>query len=451
MKKKILILSKYIFIFLLLLFFFYFINYSNFFYGDGIIYYGFSHAIRMGEIPYLDFNTISTPLYSFIMSIGLFIIDNYIVYVIEHVILIFILFLFLEKLIGKKSYIVLLSFFLFNAHAVNTTYNFFVSFLIIVLIYLEKNHNNKDYLIGLIIGSIILSKHTIGIFFMFPTLLFYFKNLKKVVIRYLGVFTPCLIFLFYLIVNDAFFNFFDLCFLGLFDFAGNSGRSILYFCLSVILLLFSIFCNIRSKNRDINNYYFVLSFLFLVPLFDRYHFASYFPFFILFIMYNFSDLIDKRKIIILLYAFFCAMYIFVAEILVIINNTNFVITRKFSYLNTMVLDKKLYNNFLIVNDYIKKWDNPIIISASTMCFNVVNNNEINYFSVFNNGNFGYNGIDKMIKKINSEHGKYILVDYNYFAVERKAYRQLPYEIGDYIMNNFELVDETAYFKVYYIK
>ena len=38
-------------------------------FGDPINNYGFSHALINGEIPYLDFNTISTPLYSFFSSL----------------------------------------------------------------------------------------------------------------------------------------------------------------------------------------------------------------------------------------------------------------------------------------------------------------------------------------------------------------------------------------------
>ena len=69
--------------------------------------YGFSHAIRMGEIPYLDFNTISTPLYIIFMSLFLFIKDSFFFFiVIQSALCTFFIYL-LYRYIGKKSWIIL--------------------------------------------------------------------------------------------------------------------------------------------------------------------------------------------------------------------------------------------------------------------------------------------------------------------------------------------------------
>ena len=70
---------KYILIFIFFLIIYQFLGFANM-YGDPIANYGFSHAIRNGEIPYVDFNTISTPLYAFVMSIGLYLVDNYLMF-----------------------------------------------------------------------------------------------------------------------------------------------------------------------------------------------------------------------------------------------------------------------------------------------------------------------------------------------------------------------------------
>ena len=53
----------------------YFIGSCNNF-GDPFCCYAFSHAIVRGEIPYLDFNMIITPLYAFFSAIGLLIYEN---------------------------------------------------------------------------------------------------------------------------------------------------------------------------------------------------------------------------------------------------------------------------------------------------------------------------------------------------------------------------------------
>ena len=38
---------------------------------DSIWNYGYSYAISRGQVPYRDFSMVSTPLYSFVMAIGL--------------------------------------------------------------------------------------------------------------------------------------------------------------------------------------------------------------------------------------------------------------------------------------------------------------------------------------------------------------------------------------------
>ena len=106
-------------------------------YGDSINNYMFSHAIIMGEIPYLDFNMISTPFYPFLMSLGLFLWDNHLMFMIEQSILLTVFFYLLYKIYGKKCSISLLVGCLFIFFAFNATYNFGVLFCIVLLLYLE--------------------------------------------------------------------------------------------------------------------------------------------------------------------------------------------------------------------------------------------------------------------------------------------------------------------------
>ena len=110
-----------------------FFGFSNT-YGDSVNNYMFSHAIVMGEIPYLDFNMVSTPLYAFIMSLGLFLWDNYLMFALEQSLLLTIAFYLLYEVYGKKSYIALLSVCLFAFFAFNATYNFLALFFLIFLI-----------------------------------------------------------------------------------------------------------------------------------------------------------------------------------------------------------------------------------------------------------------------------------------------------------------------------
>ena len=65
--------------------------------------YGMSHAFRIGEIPYVDFNIISTPLFIFLFSIGLFIYDSFITFLIEFFLLNILVFYYVNKTYQEKS------------------------------------------------------------------------------------------------------------------------------------------------------------------------------------------------------------------------------------------------------------------------------------------------------------------------------------------------------------
>ena len=126
---------KYILLFLFFLFILIvFSNNGN----DTIWNYGMAHAIRMGEVPYKDFNIISTPLYAFVMSLGLFIKDTYFIFILEQAFLLTIFIFFVEKLVNRNYILVLISlcFPIFNLLFPN--YNFLVLLLLTIIIYLEK-------------------------------------------------------------------------------------------------------------------------------------------------------------------------------------------------------------------------------------------------------------------------------------------------------------------------
>ena len=88
---------KYLFIFIYVFLIYYLINFPSTF-RDPLSHYGFSHAIINGEIPYLDFNLISTPLYAFVMTPFLLIKDSFIIFIIENAILVNIMFYFLNNI-----------------------------------------------------------------------------------------------------------------------------------------------------------------------------------------------------------------------------------------------------------------------------------------------------------------------------------------------------------------
>lgn len=431
--------------YILMFFFFFFIifiyNYQNTRY-DTMWNYGFSHAIKMDEVVYRDFNTISTPLYSFIMSLGLFIWDDFIVFLIEHTILVTILFYMIFRMYGKKGWLLLptltLPFFL----SLNATYNFFAFFLLVLVILLEKE-DKSDYLIGVILGLTILSKHTVGgvVFLLSLISTFNFSKIKK---RVIGSFIPLSIFLLYLIITNSFFNFIDLCVLGLFDFGSNNHYTSRFLLLLSIVMIIVLIRNIIKNPKDKYNYYALSSFAFCIPLLDFHHFGLFLSIFTL-------TIIDKIKLsgnYIRNMSFLLVTLVLFMYALMIpdkFNNLTFMNKNHIKYYILNKEDKKHINK--IVNKYIE-YDNSIMVDDNAIIYDLMADRKITYFDVLLTGNYGYNGTSKMINKISKMHNKYFFIDRKkYLILDSKE--QFDAEIVKYVVDNCEKVDSVSAFDIYY--
>ena len=105
---------------------------------DNVWNYGVCHALRIGELPYKDYNSIVTPLYQFIMSIGLFIHDSYLMFVIEQSVLCVVFVILLKNLVGY-NYIFIVFLMIFPIfYFVFPNYNFLVVLLYTFILYLER-------------------------------------------------------------------------------------------------------------------------------------------------------------------------------------------------------------------------------------------------------------------------------------------------------------------------
>ncbi len=431
---------KYFIVFSMALFCLIFFGHLNSY--ESVWNYGFSYAFAIGEIPYVDFNMIIPGFYNFIMSLGLHISHNNLVFLIEQSILITLTFLIVYKMYGKKAWIFLFFMSLLGFFAFCPTYNFFLMFLTILIIYLEKE-KSSDYLLGFLLGLCILTKHTVGVFLVIPSFIFYFKDKKKLFKRFIGCLVPCVIFVIYLLIVGAFEEFFDLCILGLFDFASKNSEMITgYVVFSIILLVLTIVYIIFNK-KDILGYYLVSYFSVMIPIFSYYHFSLYLAICSLMLLSTLK--LSDRYLAILGISF--TMIIFSFYIILNING-EFLSVHNFNYVYSLAGNK---NNFEYLNKlYLKysKQSNTNVISSKSVWIKVSNEEKLNYFTIINRGNFGYNGTKKMIDRVNKETPTYYIIDMPEYERTKKYTGQFDVELCDYIISNSKLVEKKGNYEVY---
>lgn len=403
---------------------------------DIIWNYGMAHAIRLGEIPYKDFNIITTPLYAFIMSIFLVIHDSYTVFLLAQAFLCTIFIFIVSKLIpGKVNF---LCFFMFFPifYFIFPNYNFLVFFLMTLLILLEERKTN-DYLIGFVLGLLILSKHTIGLVVLFCSLIstLDIKRGRKRLLSCLGVLS---VYCVYLLLTGSFYSFLDLGVFGLFDF-GNSNKYYSVFCIVSACLMFIYTIYSFIKDKSYLNFYLLGSFSFIIPINDMFHMNYLICFFVLIVLM-------KHKLPDYLKSIFTAL-IGVTFLLNIFINWNLLS-------NMRLLDDSYFNNYLVTKErdkYIKNilieyksYDNSYMLAMSSMFFDIASNHQITNFSIPLYGNFGYDGINKMKEKINKMHDVY-------FFLEDNSNRQYANELNDYVRKVGKKIKNVESMEIYYIK
>lgn len=447
-KKVIFNILKYGFLFL---FFLYGLIISyNMFFGDSIANLGFSYAIVKGEVPYNDFNLI-IPLFSpLFYAIPLFIYNSAITFYITQAALLTLFFYLLEKDLENKIYIffmvICFSFPIPLFSALFPGYNFLLFFLIIVLIYLEKMDVN-DFFVGFIIGLCIITKHTIGVFLIIPSIIFYYKNPRKLLFRFIGLLIPNLIFLIYLLFTKSFNNFINLCVFGLFDFANKNATYNNLFLIMVAIFCLIYFIYVLFKSKNIKYYYLFFSILFIVPLFDDYH-MSYFVLATLYVWLDRCDFSSKNILLLSKVMIFLLVGIW-SLICFSVMEYHFI---NYSYYPFRYMSKGMEDDYKYLDSVLRKYKNVnlFLLGTENYFYKMNNGRKINYYDLPNYGNYGYNSYKMMTKKIENEHDSYFII--NALAYNSKTSNQQYYrELVEYIVEYGELIEQKYSYQVYYFK
>ena len=118
--------------------------------------------------------------------------------------------------------------------------------------------------------------------------------------------------------------------------------------------------------------------------------------------------------------------------------------------NYTLNDSYSYDIDLKLEVFLKKYDNPLILSYYKMFHDISHGKKLDYFSVPMYGNFGYDGLNKMIKRIDNMHDRYIVIDNSSYKREDK-FDQFVKEFAKHVIDTCEKVDSKYGFDVYYKK
>ena len=406
---------------------------------DEVWNYGFSHNIYSLLIPYKDFNMVITPFYPFLMSLGFHLFgSSMLVFHIEQalisVVFCFILFALLKE---KAWFIILLLFVPINVSF--PSYNIFLFYLLVLLVYLEKNERS-DYIIGFILGLVVLTKQSVGVCLLLPSL-YYIKNFDKIKKRIIGFIIPISIFVLYLVFTGSLYSFLDLCLFGLLDFAsGNGGKFSIYLILFILMIGITIYF-IYNDKKNIVNYYVLFFYSIMIPLFDTYHFAVAFLAFLLMILLKIRKKIMKPELFgisIIIFAVILTCSFRLRGRIVYPNNIRHFEYRFIDYESLVFTNK--------VNEFINKNKDRefVFLNSNGYYFRIINDMKISYIDLINTGNFGYDGSNKLLREIKKKKNAIFLVDRSELSLVKQTDKQAL----NYVLDNGKRIGKIDFYEIY---
>lgn len=439
MKKKVLL---FIFMFLYILFFnLLLLPITN----DEVWNYGFAYNISLGLVPYRDFNMVITPFYPAFMAIFLkFFSHNMLTLYIVNSLCLACCSCLIIKMLGKKGFLMFI--FLFAPiTAIMPNYNIFAFFLLMIIFYLERD-KDKDFIIGTILGLLILTKQNIGVMVLIPGLFYYYKDKKKLVKRSFGCFLVLILFVIYLLTTKSFMPFLDLCVFGLFDFAGGNGFISIRTVLTIFICIGTIYF-IKKYSKNIYNYYALAFYCVTIPLFDFYHFYIALLVFLFLCLYYLSDEIKLS---------YTRIALFLIIVLPVVSYFRDLYGNKIFYPNDLnnfqyrYIDNNVYKAFKILDNYLDEHSEYdfVFLDEAGYFLRLLKDEPVGYLDLINKGNWGYNGNKKMLDALKKKR-KDTLIFVN--PDKLKMGTQINLELIYYVMKNGKKVDEVLCYDVYVLE
>lgn len=411
--------------------------------GDEIWNYGFAYNIYNGLIPYKDFNMIITPFFAF-STIPIFLLlgSKLITFHIYVSIIVSLTILFMYLKIGKQAFLV----YPFLLLGYLPSYNLFSVFLFSILILISDSKiKHKDICLGLIVSLTFLTKQTIGLTLLIPCI-FYSKNKIKTIISFM---IPNIIFLIYLLANNALYQFVDYCFLGMFSFSKENGYISLGTIIIIVCCLFFLYKLIKSKFQNSSYFYGLMFQIIALPMGDKFHFLMGLSVIIYVLLLNYKL---PKVIFIYLLLFIYLTTTFIITINATRNNFEISLEKQHDlYIGRNIrTDIKNYiHNYEYSLEQAEKleYDNLFVFSSHSYFLKLSQKQKLNKFDLINNGNMGYKAHIGYIEDIESICKKQSCV----FIVEKiqdGKYNQTNKEILEYPQNHYELKYGIGQFEIY---
>lgn len=466
---------------------------------DELWNYNFARNVADGLLPYKDFNMVQTPLLPLICGLVLKLIFNELIVMrilatILITAILYVTYKIFEILKINKHIVNLLIigiFLLFYKHFC-IDYNFAILLVVLITIYYElKSLSNKkeilipnktNFLLGILVGTSILFKHTTGLFlsaiYIFYKLLIAtnkeeFKNVFKIILlRLLGVMIPISIFAIYLTVNNIWQDFLDYTIYSLHTFKnkisymnlikGNYGFIIAILSLLVPIAIIGMYfisvCKTikteEQKNIFVLFSYSIAAFIVVYPISDSIHFLiGSLPSLIglAYLMWLiFKDTLKDKKLITGIIFYSKAMWVLLTAVILVCSVT--ILTK---YLNICTQYEKLEHFKYIpsssgkiekICEYITKQDEKVYILDATAAIYMIPINKYNKdYDMFLKGNLGAKDEEGIITNLEQENNQIIVLIMN------EKYRrnwQNPEKVREYIINRWTKVGEIENFDIY---
>lgn len=464
---------------------------------DEIWNYSFARNISKGLIPYKNFNIIVTPLLSMMCGIIIKIIaDELIVMRVLAAILcsgiIFVIYKLFDLLKLKKElsiiFILFIGYLLKDIFCID--YNYASLLLALIIIYKEiefykldnifiKVDKKKDLLLGVLAGLAIITKQTSGILIAIAMLgnkLLFVKNkdefkkyIKVFIYRLIGICIPVIVFIIYLLINNAFLDFINYTILGVKEFKNSiSYKTLLNVdllgALAILVPIGIIYIWVKTVifEKDKNLYIFLVYglalFVICFPISNKIHFMIGALPIIVAILYELNKLLQKihklNKINILkITTKFILLTLQNIVILFLVYYTIVNFYNFFSKLDScsdlkhfkyIPIDVKLQNQIKEVDYFIMVNKDVKMLDAAAAVYMIPTDKYNKDYDMFNKGNLGIDGEKRIIEEIiNSK-------DTHYLILQDKFMKnwQTPLNIIKCVKENKTKIGEIKIFDIY---